>query len=39
MVNTRRFVPDSYLYLQLLYDLHLDSTLGRAPVVQGVFVV
>lgn len=28
-----------YLQLQLLYDLHLHPTLGRAPVIQGVLIV
>lgn len=27
------------LYFQLLYDLHLDSTLGCAPVIEGMFTV
>lgn len=34
-VNTRR----QYLQFQLLDNLHLHPTLGRAPVVQGVLIV
>lgn len=30
---------DTHLYLQLLYHLHLDSTLGRAPVIKCMFCV
>lgn len=29
----------TYLDFQLLHDLHLDSTLGCAPIIQGVFTV
>lgn len=32
-------MAQTYLDFQLLYHLHLDSTLGRTPVVQGVFAV
>lgn len=29
----------THLYLQLLYHLHLDSTLGRASVIKCMFCV